>query len=349
MKKILQITKTFYPYSYGGVEKVIETIKNGLKNKFEFTIFSTNENKNIYFKKKKHYSFLSNFYILGCPISFNFLFFYIKNISTFNIVHYHYPWPLMDILIHFTNKKIKKVVTYHSDPISKYKIINFIYFFFTLIFLLKVDCILVTSRNYFKSSKILKLFKKKVKIIPLGIKKNNPGKIYDKNFLLFLGSERKYKGTNILLEASKQINTKIIFAGNFSKSFIKKSLINKNISFVSNPNELEKIRLLKNCTLLVLPSTERSEAFGIVLLEAANYKKPVLTTLIKTGTTYVVKHNYNGIVIKPNDSDLLALKINNLISNKKKLKILGNNNYKRFIKLFTENKMLEKYNKIYNL
>ena len=77
---------------------------------------------------------------------------------------------------------------------------------------------------------------------------------------------------------------------------------NKNISVINNPKEKEKNNLLKTCSLLVLPSTTRSEAFGLVLLEAAKYSKPVITTQLNTGTSFIVKNNYNGFIIEPNNA-----------------------------------------------
>lgn len=352
MKKILFVTKSFHPFSFGGVETVIDNLSNGLKVNFKIDIFSTNKKYNKIIKKKKlnHYTFLSNFSLINCPFSIKFLFFYIKNIKNYDVVNFHYPWPFMDILILFTPKNVKKIVTYHADAISKYRIINFLYFFIAHFFLSKVDLIVATSKNYFSSSKILKVFKKKVKIIPLGITKSSfsNGTYRHQDYILFLGNERKYKGIDIIIKSSSSIKSRIIIAGKISDYLTNKIKNFENITIIKNPSEKIKFDLIKKCSLLILPSTERSEAFGIVLLEAAICKKPVLSTLLNTGTSYIIKNNYNGVLIPPNSSKKLSNKINKLLMNKKNLTRMGRNNYIRYKKYFTANLMLNEYYKLFN-
>ena len=96
----------------------------------------------------------------------------------------------------------------------------------------------------------------------------------------------------------------------------------------------------------MLPSTTRSEAFGLVLLEAAKYSKPVITTQLNTGTSFIVKNNYNGFIIEPNNAKQLKDKINILLNDKAKCKIMGSNNYTRLKKNFCSKKMLKNYNLI---
>ena len=71
-------------------------------------------------------------------------------------------------------------------------------------------------------------------------------------------------------------------------------------------DETTKMQLLANCTALLLPSTERSEAFGLVLLEAAACGRPAITTELGTGTSEIVEHGKTGFVVPPNDPQALA-------------------------------------------
>ena len=66
------------------------------------------------------------------------------------------------------------------------------------------------------------------------------------------------------------------------------------------------------CRFFVFPSINRAEAFGVVLLEASLNAKAMLTTELYTGTSYVNLNNETGIVIAPNDSDLLASEMTQL-------------------------------------
>jgi rhamnosyl/mannosyltransferase len=303
-------------------------------------------------KKKKNgieiLSFKYFFSIFSSPFSLDIIKYIFKCQKKFDIIHYHYPWPMIDLINLFINKNTKKIITYHADAISGNRIIDFFYSLITKFFLNKMDVIIVTSRNYLKSSKILCKYKKKIKIIPLGIEKRKSNKNFnfnEKNYILFVGSDRKYKGLNILINSSKQIKGSLVIAGNFKKNKFNNY---KNLRFIKNPSNEFKDFLIKNCAFLILPSINRSEAFGVVLLEAAKFKKPVITTNINSGNTFIVKNKYNGLVIQPNNINELSAACNYLLQNKAKVKLFGKNNHKRFIKLFTAEKMINEYSKIYN-
>lgn len=349
MKKILHLTKTYHPYTYGGVETVIKKITNLLSKNYKFDILSTNKFDNTLIKKKNisYFSFKENLNIFSTPFSINLLLHFYRSKNLYSIINFHYPWPFMNLCIFFLRKKIKKVVTYHADAISGNKIIDILYLPFAFFFLKKMDKIVVTSSQYYKSSKILKFFKKKIKIIPNFIDVKKINKINDKNYILFLGALRKYKGFDVIRDAAKLVNYKFILAGNFTKKDIIKFNFSKNVKFIFKPSEKKKNELLKNCSLLILPSTNRLEAFGLALLEAANFKKPVISSNLSTGVNSIIKNNFNGFLIRPNDYVQLVKKINYLMQNIKIRKKMGLKNYKILINKFNSKMGAAKYKKLY--
>ena len=242
MKKILQITKTYHPYTYGGVETVINKINSLLGKNYKFDILSTNRFANTIIKKKNiiHYSFRENLNFFSTPFSLNLLIHFYKNKNIYSLINFHYPWPLMNLCVFFLKKKIKKVVTYHADAISGNNFIDILYFPFAYFFLKKMDKIIVTSKQYYSSSKILKFFKKKIKIIPNFIEVKKVNKIDDKNYVLFVGALRKYKGFDVIRDTAKLVNFKFILAGNFTKKDIIKFNFSKNVKFIFKPSEKKK-------------------------------------------------------------------------------------------------------------
>ena len=72
--------------------------------------------------------------------------------------------------------------------------------------------------------------------------------------------------------------------------------------------EDDRVRgLLATCDLFCLPSIERTEAFGVVLMEAMRYGKPLLACRIEgSGVTWVVRDGDNGLLVPTADSSALA-------------------------------------------
>jgi glycosyltransferase involved in cell wall biosynthesis len=353
--KILHVSKGFYPETVGGIETFIDLLSNELKKFCEFGLFCVGTNTRIYkHKNLKIYKFKKTFEISSCPFSYEALINFKKISSNYDIIHYHYPYPFMDILNLFVFNK-KKITTYHSD-IIKQKFLNFFYFPLKMIFLQSQKFLVVSSKQYLKTSKDLQYFKLKTKIIHFGInliKVKFNKNLENEKYILFLGSLRYYKGLNILLEAAKYINCKIYICGTgielSSLIALKKKLKLYNVFFLGYVNDYHKRKLLKNSQLFVFPSNTRAEAFGFAILEAMAFAKPIISCNIGSATSYLNLNNITGFVIKPNDPIMLSKKINFLLDpkNHKIKKKFGLQSLLRVKKYFNSNIMASKYLKIY--
>ncbi|ADE39219.1 probable glycosyltransferase protein [Candidatus Puniceispirillum marinum IMCC1322] len=268
-------------------------------------------------------------YIATTPFSLN-AFRDFRALRTPNsLIHIHSPYPLGEILFLLFGRKMKSVVTYHSDIVGY----EFLYFFYKplqYLFLKKVDVIVATSEKYKESSAVLKKFAPKVKVIPLGISDDwdkvaetelapKVTEVLMSDYMLFLGALRGYKGLKVLLEAAKKTKSQIIIAGDGPlkedlERIIKTQSI-KNVTLLGAVTEQEKNALLSNCSALVLPSTMRSEAFGIVLLEASAHSKPMISTKLGTGTDLINQHMETGLVVSKKSANDLASAMNFLIDN----------------------------------
>jgi rhamnosyl/mannosyltransferase len=162
----------------------------------------------------------------------------------------------------------------------------------------------------------------KVRVIPNGIVEESYSKEADTNvfnrikversepYFLFIGVLRYYKGLHTLVQAAVHVDAKIVIAGSGPEDRNLKELANqlnaKNIIFAGQISDSEKVALLQNCRALVLPSHLRSEAFGMVLVEAAMFGRPQISCEIGTGTSYVNTHEESGIVVPPENPKELA-------------------------------------------
>jgi len=82
-------------------------------------------------------------------------------------------------------------------------------------------------------------------------------------------------------------------------------------------------KYLNACDTLVLPSIQRTEAFGIVLLEAMACGKPVVTTELGTGTSYACQDGVTGYVVPPKNPKAMQDAINKILLNEDLKKSLG--------------------------
>jgi len=82
--------------------------------------------------------------------------------------------------------------------------------------------------------------------------------------------------------------------------------------------------LLASCDVLCLPSLERTEAFGLVLLEAMRFGKPVVVSDIPgSGTGWVVRQANHGLLTPPGDPAALAKALRELQHNPLQRQTLG--------------------------
>lgn len=362
---ILHFYKTCFPDTLGGVQKFIDELATitstmGVKN----TVLALTPSPKIIYHNINGYQIClipQCFEIASTPFSWKALKYFKELIKKVDIIHYHFPWPFADIVHYLTNVKKPTVLTYHSD-IVKQQYLSKLYRPLMYNFLGKIDKIVATSPNYVQSSKVLSSFIDKTTIIPLGLNKKHypiPSQEileYWKNrfpnkFFLFTGVLRYYKGLHFLIEAAKHINSPILIVGSGKIEQDLKSLTNRlgihNVYFLGKLSEEDKIALLTLCYAFVFPSHLRSEAFGLSLLEAAMFGKPMISCEIGTGTSYINHLNNTGSVIKAADSLQLASAMQFFLDHPKQVESMGKNAYSRYNNIFTAEKMSMQYIKLY--
>lgn len=99
--------------------------------------------------------------------------------------------------------------------------------------------------------------------------------------------------------------------------------IGKNVFFLGYTSFIPE--LLFHSDIKVLPS--KGEAFGVVLLEAAFMKKPIIVSKNSGAAGVFIKHEESGLVIDPSSVDDLVYQIKRLINNHNFMQKLGNNAY----------------------
>ncbi|MDR3442946.1 MAG: glycosyltransferase family 4 protein [Legionella sp.] len=278
-----------------------------------------------------------------------------------DVVHYHFPWPFMDVVHFATRMKKPTVVTYHSDIIRQKHLLK-LYRPLQHKFLASVDRIVATSPNYFVTSNVLEQFANKVSVIPIGIDKETysqaePDRLnawrakLGNKFFLFIGVIRYYKGLHILMEAAQNTNYPIVIVGAGPiEQKLKAQMVTlglSNIHFLGFVSDEDKIALLTLCYGVVFPSHLRSEAFGISLLEGAMYGKPMISSEIGTGTTFINIAEETGLVVPPGDPASLRQAMQYLWDHPLVAAEMGKRAFERYRQHFTAEKMAESYITLY--
>ena len=164
---------------------------------------------------------------------------------------------------------------------------------------------------------------------------------------MFIGVLRKYKSVESLIKISEITKKRILIIGkskDTSNNIFDKA---KYITYLGQVNESTKFNLIQNCKLIILPSNLKSEAFGLVLLEAISFKKPIIANQNITGTKEVCINNFNGYMLDFRNIEKLKSKILELYNNEEIYKKFSINSYNLYKKKYTDVIMINKYKKIF--
>jgi len=360
--RILHVFKTFLPETKGGVEQFILQLAHGMQDKgvvSDIFCLSSEGDSEFFFKGLRVYACRRDLNLFSTGFSISAFRRLRHIVDNYDLIHYHFPWPFMDIL-HLYVGRPRCVVTYHSDVVKQVALYNF-YRPLMNRFFDTVQCIVSTSPQYAKSSVVLNEWAHKVEIVPIGLNYNTYPlasserlsywrSVVGEGFFLFVGALRYYKGLNYLLKAAEGSGLSIVIAGSGPleralRSEIRNKMLS-SVSMVGSVSEEDKVCLMQLCRAVVFPSHLRSEAFGISLLEGAMYGKPLVCCDIDTGTTFVNRNSCTGIVVPPGDVFALREAMISLCDDDFASR-MGAGARARFLEFFQSAKMVDGYFDIY--
>jgi glycosyltransferase involved in cell wall biosynthesis len=320
--------------------------------------------------------------LLFAPISPSFPYHLNKIIKSFkpDILHIHVPntsafWVLFSSLA----KKIPWVIHWHSDVVASEhdRLLALAYPFyrpFETALLKKSKAIISTSPDYLNSSLPLKKWKDKAEIIPLALDNhklvtagegldlsetlwNNFNQTADNKKmtrLLSIGRLTYYKGYFDLINAMQFIpNAQLIIVGHGEQFDQLKSLIiqlnlQDRVYLAGKVDNDHLNKLLQSCHIFCMSSIERTEAFGLVLLEAMTHAKPIVITRVEgSGMNWVTQNNKTALFSEKQNPQDFAEKVNHLIKNPQLSKTLGDNGYQRLITEFNIETICQQTLKLY--
>jgi len=372
--KVLQLGK-FYPPHIGGIESVIYEITEELNRRGVKCDVLCSNSKREYKEeviKRETYQYRvirtkSYGRILSTSITPQMISKLREIINEYDIIHLHHPDPMANLALFLSKFDRKKlVVHWHSDIIRQNLILKFYKPLLNWI-LKRANVIIATSPKYIEESKQLLPFKEKCVVIPLGIKKdklcsdseavsNLREKYKGKKIIFSLGRFIAYKGFEYLIESARHLPLDyIILIGGEGP------LRRKYEKIIKKYNLFDKVKLLGRlpqnmlgnyynaCDVFCLPSVSKNEAFGLVIIEAMSFGKPIVATNIKgSGVSWVNQDGITGLNVEPKNPKKLAQAIKFICSNKKVYKKFSENALKRFNEEFTIDKEVSRILEVYN-
>lgn len=284
-----------------------------------------------------------------------------------DVIHYHFPWPFADVLRLLGARNKPSVMTYHSD-IVRQKYLERIYGPLIRNTLKGMDAVVATFPACAITSVLLtqNVAARNLRTISLGIVDYTSGLTEDRisddilarlnlgsaPFVLALGVLRYYKGLHILIEAAKAIDGTVVIAGSVHEKPALKSQTARlgctNIVFAGQVSEAEKMVFLCHSRTPVLPSHLRSEAFGMVLVEASMFGKPMVCCEVGSGTSFVNSYGETDFVVPPESPQDLAKACNALLHDQICAVCMGAAAGTRYEQLFSGKALGSAYADFYN-
>ena len=277
-----------------------------------------------------------------------------------DVVHIHWPNPTGVLAYLASGHRGKLVFTYHSDIIRQ-KFLRKPYWPILRYALNRASAIIVASPDYVRTSPVLQKFRERCRVVPFGIALEQFNRVdaievakirqrYGPRIVLGVGRLVYYKGFEYLIRAMKDVDGHLLIIGNGPlrdelEQEVRASGLSERISFLTDVSDVRPY--YHAADVFALSSVARSEAFGIVQLEAMACGKPIVNTKLDSGVPFVSPHGVTGITVPPSDSQALAQAITFLLDNPEQRMEFGRAGKKRVEEEFSLQVMTQRTMEIY--
>jgi len=315
---------------------------------------------------------------LHTPVSPGFPWLLQKTIRRFkpDLLHLHVPNPAaFSALLIPAARKLPWVVHWHADiPLDTRKrslrLAYRIYRPWEQALLSRASSVIATSQPYLDSSEALKPWRAKTTVIPLGIAAIDsaspqpsalsppawpPGKVR----ILAVGRLSYFKGFDVLLRALAAVDdASLLLIGDGECRRPLEQLANElgidaRVRFAGRidmdaAGEAAIGAAYASADIFCLPSTERAESFGLVLLEAMRARLPVIASAIPgSGVGFVVQDGRSGLLVAPGDAPALTTALRQLAADHAERDRFGSDGERRWREHFTLDRIADQVLRLY--
>lgn len=359
--RVLHVYKTYFPDTMGGIEQVLLQLTQGLSARDvqnRLLVLSPDAQPEIIIRPEATvYRYPITVQLASNPVSWKAWKHFREHVAWADIVHYQFPWPFADLLHLAQGVRKPSIVTYQSDIVRQKRLMT-LYRPLQDRFLRSVDRVVATSPAYLETSPVLSKLASRPEVIPNGLDESScPPASFQKlqqwramlgeGFFLFVGVLRYYKGLETLIDAAGRVSASIVIAGTGPEEERLKERAKArcldNVKFLGHISDEDKAALLQLALAFVFPSHLRSEAFGMSLIEASMFARPMISCEIGSGTSYINQQGVTGLVVSPESPAELAGAMERLVRNPEMTHAMGQAARRRYEQLFTGRKMASSY------
>ncbi len=301
------------------------------------------------------------------PMGFQYFRWLLEEGRKADIIHLHAPNLLASLATKMLGRGPRLVLHWHSDIVDK-GLIGKLVKPLEAAMLKRADRIVCTSEAYAKASLPLMPYAHKISVVPIGVADVAPPsgedripdvlarRIRGRRIILAIGRLVPYKGFPVLVDAAPHLkdDAVVVIVGTGPRKAELEAQINQGglsdkVLLAGRQEDSALRALFRQAALFCLPSVERSEAFGVVLIEAMSHGLPIVATRIPgSGVSWVNAHGESGINVPVADPKALADACNELLASDALREKLARGARLRFETEFTEQVSTERMMKVYS-
>ena len=280
--------------------------------------------------------------------------------SQADLVHMQWPNPAAFLAFLASGYRGPLIVSWQSDVVRQ-RFLDRLFAPVTRVVLSRAALVLASSPDYAANSPVLNQWTDRVRVVPIGISDESLRNIdsaavgeirskYGPRIVLGVGRLVYYKGFEHLIRAARSIDGVVLIIGEGPlrarlEQEIERQGVAARVFLLGHVRDIAAF--YHACDVFVLPSIARSEAYGIVQLEAMACQKPIVNTEVGSGVTYVSPNGVTGITVPPADSIALAGAINKLLGNSALRRDLGAAGLRRMREEFSVERMASRLRDLY--
>lgn len=283
-----------------------------------------------------------------------------KHAREYDLIHVHHPDPMAALALRLSGYRGRVILHWHSDILSQ----RFFLFFYRPLqdwLIRRAEKIVGTTPVYVRESPHLAHAQGKCTYVPIGIDPLRPdpekvaairGQFAGKKLILSVGRLVPYKGYPYLIEAMTLLPDyyQLVIGGTGPlrpqlEALIAQKGLQDRVMLAGFLPDADLPDWFGACDCFVLTSTLKTEAFGIVQIEAMSCHKPVVATRISgSGVAWVNEDGGSGRNVTPGKPEEYADAIEEVTEN---AQLFGESAYLRFLKYFTRQQMINQILSIY--